>query len=177
MTITPTLGIQGGFQLQTLRDSTWLADPRVALYPPYVAQSMHGFLAQPHAQAELEQRDALTGPLEKTVFTVVRSGGRVTAGTDAPINPYGISLLMELEQYVSGGLTPVEALRSATSVSASAMGMGADLGTIAAGRLADLILIDGNPLANIRDLRRVKRVIKNGELFDESALLQRPARP
>jgi imidazolonepropionase-like amidohydrolase len=177
MTITPTIGIQGGFQLQTLRDSSWLADPRMALYPPMVARFARALLAQPHLPAELAQRDALMIPLEKTVFTIVRAGGRVTAGTDAPINPYGIALLMELEQYVHGGLTPVEALRSATSVSAAAIGMGAELGTIEPGRLADLVMVDGNPLANIRDMRRVQRVVKDGELFEEAALLRRPVRP
>ena len=98
----------------------------------------------------------------------------MTAGTDAPINPYGLSLLMELEQYVSGGLTPLEALRTATSVSADAIGMGADLGTIEPGKLADLDIVDGNPLTNIKDLRRVKRVIKGGEAFDLEMLMHVP---
>ena len=81
------------------------------------------------------------------MFQVVRGGGRVTAGTDAPINPYGLSLLMELENYASGGLTPVEVLRTATTVSAEAMGVGADIGSIEPGKLADLAFIDGDPLA------------------------------
>ena len=63
----------------------------------------------------------------------------------APINPYGLALLMELELYVRGGLSPAEAIRSATAVPAQAMGLGDDLGTIAPGRLADLAIVDGNP--------------------------------
>ena len=54
------------------------------------------------------------------------------AGTDSPINPYGLTLLMELEHYVRGGLSPAEAIRTATAVPAEAMGLGADLGTIEA---------------------------------------------
>ena len=84
-------------------------------------------------------------------------------------------LLAELEHYVAGGLTPVEALRTATSVSAEAMGAADDIGTIAPGRFADLVVIDGNPLINIKDLRRVKRVVKDGQVFDLGALLQPPS--
>ena len=86
----------------------------------------------------------------------------------------GLSLLMELENYASSGLTPFEVLRTATTVSAEAMGAGADLGSIEPGKLADLVVIDGNPLANIKDLRRVKRVVKNGQVFEFDALLRRP---
>ena len=55
------------------------------------------------------------------------------------------------------------------------MGAGADLGSIEPGKLADLTLVDGNPLANIKDLRRVTRVVKNGQVFELDALLRRPA--
>jgi imidazolonepropionase-like amidohydrolase len=67
----------------------------------------------------------------------------VIAGTDSPIIPYGLSLLMEIEHYVRGGLSPAEALRTATAVPADAMGLGADLGTIERGKLADLVIVDG----------------------------------
>jgi imidazolonepropionase-like amidohydrolase len=174
MTITPTVGIQGGLQLQTIRDSSWFADPRMALYPPSVVGGARALAAQPHPQADVDQRAALVGPIEKTVARIVHAGGKVTAGTDAPINPYGLSLLMELEQYVSGGLTPLEALRSATTANAAALGMSAELGAVAPGRFADLVMLDGNPLANIRDLRKVRRVMKDGELFTAERLLRGP---
>src|SRR5256885_12857543 len=87
--------------------------------------------------AAIEDAERLVAPQERTVFRVVRGGGRVTAGTDAPINPYGLSLLMELENYASAGLTPVEVLRTATTVSAEAMGVGAGIGTIVPGKLPD----------------------------------------
>jgi imidazolonepropionase-like amidohydrolase len=134
-------------------------------------------MAQPHSSADLDARERLIAPLEKTVFNVVKAGGRVVAGTDAPINPYGLSLLSELEHYVAGGLTPLEAMRTATSVSADALGLTADLGTIEAGKLADMSMLDGNPLADIKALRRVKRVMKDGDLFELDALLKGPKRP
>jgi imidazolonepropionase-like amidohydrolase len=177
MTLTPTIGIQGGFRLQTLRDASWTDDPRIQkLYPPSVTRTARPDPRTPPTPAALDEAQRLVTPQERTVYRVVKGGGRVTAGTDAPINPYGLSLLMELENYASGGLTPVEVLRTATSVSAEAMGVGADIGSIAPGRLADLTFIDGDPLQNIRDLRRVRRVMKDGIVYDVAALVGGPSR-
>jgi Tol biopolymer transport system component/imidazolonepropionase-like amidohydrolase len=172
MTLTPTIGIQGGFRLQTRRDPSWIDDPRIQrLYPPSVVQRWRDETRTPASAAALDEAQRLVTPQERTVYQVVRGGGRVTAGTDAPINPYGLSLLMELENYASGGLTPVEVLRTATMASAEAMGVGADIGSIEPGKLADLTFIDGDPLQNIKDLRRVRRVIKDGNLYDVSSLV------
>ena len=137
-----------------------------------MAQRWRDQTRTPASAAAIDEAARLVTPQERTIYQIVKGGGRVVAGTDAPINPYGLSLLMELENYVSGGLTPVEALRTATMVSAEAIGAGADLGAIEAGRLADLVMIDGNPLANIKDLRRVKRVVRGGELFEMETLLR-----
>jgi imidazolonepropionase-like amidohydrolase len=112
---------------------------------------------------------------ERTTAAVVRAGGRVIAGTDSPINPYALSLLLELEHFVRGGLSPADAIRTATAVAADAMGLGADLGTIEPGKLADLTVVDGNPLENIAELRRTRRVIKDGVLYELDGLLARPA--
>ena len=65
-------------------------------------------------------------------------------------------------------------IEEAHRMSADAMGEGADLGSIEPGKLADFALIDGNPLANIKDLRRVTRVVKDGQVFEVDALLRRP---
>jgi imidazolonepropionase-like amidohydrolase len=115
-------------------------------------------------------------PQERFVAAVVAGGGRVIAGTDSPINPYGVALLSELEHYVRGGLTPAEAIRTATAVPAEAMGLGADLGTVEAGKLADLVVVDGNPLTAITDLRRTRVVVVGGVAHTVDALLAGPAR-
>ena len=99
------------------------------------------------------------------------------AGTDSPIIPYGVALLMELEHYVRGGLPPAEVIRSATAVPAEAIGLGADLGTIEPGKLADLVIVDGNPLTTITDLRTTRRVVKDGVLYDLEVLLKGPIVP
>jgi Tol biopolymer transport system component/imidazolonepropionase-like amidohydrolase len=176
MTLTPTIGIQGGFRLQTLRDASWIDDPRIQkLYPASVSERWREQTRTPASAAVLDEAQRIVAPQERTIFQVVRGGGRVTAGTDAPINPYGLSLLMELENYASSGLTPIEVLRTATMVSAEAMGVGADIGSIEPGKLADITIVDGNPLSNIRDLRRVKRVIKDGVVYEIDALIGRGA--
>jgi imidazolonepropionase-like amidohydrolase len=176
MTLTPTIGIQGAFRLQTLRDASWIEDPRIQkLYPPAIAERWRGETRTPPLPAALEEAQRLVAPQERTIFQVLRGGGRVTAGTDAPINPYGLSLLMEMESYASSGLTPVEVLRTATIVSAEAMGVGADLGSVESGKLADLTFIDGDPLRNIKDLRHVTRVIKDGNLYRGRRPPSRPA--
>jgi len=138
-----------------------------------VAQRWRDQTRTPAAPAQIDEAARLVTPQERTVYQVVKGGGRVTAGTDAPINPYGLSLLMELENYVAGGLTPVDVLRTATRVPAEAMGVGNQLGSIERGKLADLVIVDGNPLANIRDLRRVKRVMKDGRLYDLDSLTRK----
>ncbi|HUU33134.1 MAG TPA: amidohydrolase family protein, partial [Vicinamibacterales bacterium] len=178
MTITPTITIQGGFQVLTARDPWWADDSRVArLFPAAVAENGKALRAKPLAGAELAAREALVTPQEKLVLAVVRGGGRVIAGTDSPINPYGVALLSELEHYVRGGLTPAQAIRTATAVPAEAFGLGADLGTIEAGKLADLVIVDGDPLTNITDLRRTRQVVKDGVTYDVETLLKGPVVP
>ena len=72
----------------------------------------------------------------------------------------------------SNGVTPLQALRVATLYPAETLGLDQDLGSIEPGKLADLIVIDGDPLTNIRDLRRVKLVIKDGRVYECGALLR-----
>jgi imidazolonepropionase-like amidohydrolase len=174
MTLTPTIGIQGGHQVLTLRDGSWLEDERLRRLAPDSLEASLTLRKAPADAADRAAREALVVPQEQLVRTLVRGGGRVLAGTDSPINPYAMSLLLELEHYVRGGLTPAEALRTATAVPAEALGISADLGTIDAGKLADLIVVDGNPLDDIRQLRRVRQVMRGGVLHEVQALLARP---
>lgn len=171
MTLTPTIVIQGGFPLLTLRDPWWIDDPRMQLFPPTVVTGARALRAKPASESEHAEREALVRPQEQMVAAVVRGGGRVIAGTDAPINPYGVSLLAELEHYVRGGLTPAEAIRTATLWAAEAMGLGHELGSIEPGKLADLVIVEGDPLRDITALRRTRAVIKDGVLYDIPELI------
>jgi len=82
----------------------------------------------------------------------------------------GYGLDREIELYVKAGMTPLEAIQSATIVPARAMKMDREVGTIEVGKRADLILIDGNPLENISDIRKVSSVVANGRRFDSKKL-------
>ena len=97
---------------------------------------------------------------------VMKAGGLIVAGTDTP---NGFNLHGELEAYILAGMTPYQALRAATVNSAKALGL--DAGSIEAGKLADLVIVEGNPLENIANAHHVKRVIANGRLFDMNDLL------
>lgn len=175
MTLTPTMVIQGGFGLMNLRDASWLDDPRaVAFVPEGTRQSVRSAIEKERG-GDLTARNTLMKHQGDTVLAVTRGGGRIVAGTDSPINPFGIALHVELELYVFSGLTPFEALQTATVYAADALGVGAELGTVEPGKLADLVIVDGNPLADIRDARRVRMVVKDGEVFRVEDLL-RPRR-
>jgi hypothetical protein len=101
-----------------------------------------------------------------------RAGVEFLAGTDTG-NPFcfpGFSLHDELALLVKAGLTPVEALRSATLNPAKFLGLDKTLGTIEHGKIADLVLLDANPLEDIRNTQRINAVVSNGRLFDRKAL-------
>ncbi len=99
-----------------------------------------------------------------------RAGVIIVPGSDTGLVGYG--LIRELELYVQAGMKPIEAIQSATIVSARAMKHDRDSGTIEVGKRADLILVDGNPLENISDLRRVSKVVANGRMYDCAKLWQ-----
>jgi len=100
------------------------------------------------------------------------AGVPIGAGTDTPIRlaAPGYSLHSELEMLVRAGLSPIEALRAATLRPAEFFGLEDDLGTIEPGRLADLVLLAGNPLEDITQTRSVQAVVIKGQLLDRKEL-------
>ena len=101
-----------------------------------------------------------------------RAGVPVMVGTDAGDSFVfaGSSVHDELDELVAAGLSPAEALRAATLAGAEYLGRSADLGPITPGRLADLVLLDGDPLTDIGNVRRIRAVIANGRLLERGAL-------
>jgi enamidase len=104
-----------------------------------------------------------------------RAGGTLIAGTD-PTGSGGVipgySNQRQIELMVEAGFTPVEAIRIATLNAAAYLGRDARIGSIAAGKQADLVLVAGNPAASIGDVRKVDTVFKQGIGFDPVKLIQ-----
>ncbi len=169
MTLTPTIGIQGGFPARVTGDKTLLFDRRLALFPLGVVSRLTELASAPPNPA----LDTRIKGYEQTIKAVVEAGGRIIAGTDAPIDPYGLGLHVELEAYVHAGLTPFQALQTATLNAARALGLDQELGAIEPGKVADLAFVGGNPLEDIRNARDVKRVMKGGRVYTLDALLRR----
>jgi imidazolonepropionase-like amidohydrolase len=115
-----------------------------------------------------EQARARMAQTLGVIIALHRAGVPIVPGSDTGL--VGFGLHRELELYVQAGMTPFEAIQAATIVSARAMGLDRDTGTVEAGKRADLILIDGDPLKDIRALRHVTRVVAAGRLYDAAAL-------
>ena len=94
----------------------------------------------------------------------VKAGVRVLTGGDG--TPIGEQVLLEIEQQVLSGLTEMQVLINATRNSADMMGMLDDIGTVEKGKLADLIVIEDNPLEHISNIRKQKMVIKDGKIVN-----------
>ncbi len=138
----------------------------------YLPDSLRRFVAQLFPMpdsvpvgAEVAGRAMLAKRMAQ-VATMHRAGVRVLAGTDAPLrnSPPGFGLHEELLMLTRGGMSAFDALRAATSEPAHYFGMDS-LGTVESGKLADLVLLDANPLNDIRNTRRILAVFANGRLF------------
>jgi imidazolonepropionase-like amidohydrolase len=100
------------------------------------------------------------------------AGVLLLAGTDVGIPALvpGISLHEELELLVEAGLSPTEALRTATINPARVLGLAESLGSVEVGKMADLVLLDANPLTDIRNTQRIRAVIADGRLYERTDL-------
>ena len=176
MTLTPTAAL-GGFQAATAGDPAIMRDPRMtALQPPWVAAAAGSGRGGRGAATASDPRPLHTfiQRSAKALKDFLDAGVPLVAGVDSPLSPYGVSLHIELEAYVEAGFTPFQALRTATVNTAALLNAQNDLGTIEAGKLADMVIVEGNPLTSIRDTAKVKKVIKNGEVFTVEELLNAP---
>jgi imidazolonepropionase-like amidohydrolase len=140
-------------------------EPGADYIAPELVQSLTDVEPPSEASKLQEQIDAKYLAI---VGALHRAGIPIMAGTDQTIP--GHSMHREIELYVKAGFTPMEAIQAATLVPARALGLDKESGTLEVGKRADLIVIDGDPLADIRNTRNVETVIANGKLFDPSVL-------
>lgn len=169
------------------RNHTWVT-PTLVVYQPY-AHAFDSASTQPallrYVPAPLrhdwrrrtEHVEAADTSIVAAYFSLARTremherGVKLLAGTDTPL-PFvypGFSLHDELALLVGAGLSPMEALQSATREPAAYLGEASSSGTIEAGKVADLVLLDADPLVDIRNTRRVRAVVVRGRLVDAAA--------
>jgi imidazolonepropionase-like amidohydrolase len=166
--VDPTVNIfEGMFTDRPGRVSAGFA-PVAERMPPQVRRALlAGGLPVPEGKDQ-RYRDSFKSML-KMVAALYRAGVPLVAGTDA--TP-GFSLHRELELYVEAGIPAPKVLQIATLGAARVMKRDKELGSVTPGKLADLILVDGDPASRIGDIRRVTTVVKDGVVYQSSALYQ-----
>jgi imidazolonepropionase-like amidohydrolase len=139
-------------------------EPGLAKVAPPLRQALAG------ASPEGDSADARAyfAKLLAVVKALHKAGVPIVAGTDQAVP--GHSIHRELELYVEAGFTPMEAIQSATLVPARVMNKQNEVGTVEAGKRADFVVVDGDPLADIRATRRISLVVAAGRSFDPAAL-------
>jgi imidazolonepropionase-like amidohydrolase len=162
----PTLVVAEGLYVPENGDLSPEYAPFTGTLPPAVERGFRaGGFAPPQGVTRADYR-ASFAKLEALVGKLHQAGVPIVAGTDGS----GMELVRELELYVDAGFTTSEALASATIATAHLVGADARTGSIALGKAADLVLVDGNPEQHIGDLRHTKVVMMDGKLMDADAL-------
>jgi len=171
--VTPMLGHWANVHLDFETDHT--NDPRMKYLLPALKQFWTS--SQGRFETEFEQTressQAVTQKFLEMVKAMNSAGVSLLAGSGTPGHPFewpGFSLHKELEWLVKAGLTPVEALRAATLNPARFLDKEKELGTIERGKLADLVLLESNPLDDIRNTQRIAAVMANGRYMPKSEL-------
>lgn len=171
--ICPTLVVL--HNMAFANDSSRLQDPRVQYLPKGVtntwnpAKDFRSKTRTPESAPVYEREFDLQLKLIKPIFD---AGIPILAGTDFP-NPYcfpGFGLHDELKWLVKAGLTPAQALQTATINAARYLDLQNSYGTVSPGKIADLVLLDENPLINISNTQKIQAVFVHGKLFNRAKL-------
>jgi hypothetical protein len=154
----------------------WLLEPSIRNLPPAVLDQWRASVerfsgrmdADDWAMLEQARRNRLA-----VVAALHRGGVRLAIGTDTP-NPFvamGASVHLELANFVAAGMSPLDALRAATVAPAKMLGLEAEQGSVELGKRADLLLLAGNPLDDIRNTARPTGVVLSGRWFGSDELV------
>lgn len=167
--------------LGNLDNESFTNDPRQKYLPVFITNSWNPKTDFRFRNMTAESYASHRAMFEKHLEIIAKmrgAGVEFLAGTDTP-NPYcfpGFSLHDELALLVKAGLTPMEALQAATRNPAKYLGLLGSLGTVEKGKLADLVLLDANPLADITNTQRINSVVVNGRLVTQAEIQEMLAR-
>lgn len=172
---TTTLVVDEGYR-EVFGRHVRLLDIERRLGDPEVIDTFDDFETLPKALipdwVRQRPRQGVDAVMAANLVRVAAAGITIAAGSDAGNigTIHGPSLHRELELMVEAGLTPAQVLVAATRGSAAAMGRLQDLGTVEAGKLADMVILNGDPTADITNSRKIDRVIKGGMVFDPAEI-------
>lgn len=134
----------------------------------YVDRHMIEYQKKRAAAIEHAPHDYVFIAQGRQAHKIARANGRVVAGSHGA----GVLLHLDIWGYVQAGMTPMEALHTATLSGIEAIGLESDLGTLEAGKLADFVVLDADPLDDIRNTMHIRYVAKNGRVYDDESLHQ-----
>jgi imidazolonepropionase-like amidohydrolase len=163
--IDPTLGVYE-LSFRYVKDDINMIEPAFATLP----QPMQPLFTNMGTENEktAQQYKMTMDIFKKTMFALYKNNVTIVAGTDMGFPGYSVA--RELELYVESGLTPLQSIQTATITPARAMQREKFTGSVEAGKQADLMIVDGDPLQNIRNIRKVTTVIKDGNIYNPAQL-------
>ncbi len=152
------------------REIALLKDPRLRYLPPYILKDTESFFAKYENAATEKRSQVLAGykMLQDFVRRFAAAGGKIHSGSDPNHVLAGYGVHVELEMLVEAGLTPVQAIQTASINVAQAWGKDKDYGSVEEGKIADLLIVRGDPRQNISDTQNVEMVFIEGKVTDIS---------
>ncbi len=174
--VITTLAVAEFGTRRRFNDFSFLGDPLIKdTTPPWFLEDLRQEMSRPLTDAEQSRVDRAQRMFQRTTENAKKlfdAGVLLIAGTDAPYPGvfFGEGVHREMELLVEAGLTPLQAISIATSNPAKLMGAEAEWGTLAPGKLANLVIVNGRPDRRISDTRNIETVVKAGVVLDRKAL-------